>query len=304
METQDIVFEIGGMRFRSGLYDSTGRVTSRVAFDSPARPEEIVDHIKRTVESYSITSPQASVGIAIGGIVEKKGLVTAGTMNMFDFPLAERLALGRPLVVINDAKAAALAEATFNPRLSCRNSFLLMAISAGIGGGVVLNGELYEGHTGTAGEVGHLIIDATKDVYCHLGHRGCLDSLASGLAMDNRLRKLWREGHWSHHLEGVSIHHLPELLAENDGVAHTLMQETGTFIGQGVMQVIRVIDPCEIVFKGYLISTLWPHLQPHISAVLHGYQRDVPMSLCALGDNVGLVGAGLAVRRGDVPAAC
>lgn len=304
METQDIVFEIGGMRFRSGLMGTDGRVTSRVAFDSPSRPEEVVDHIQRTVESYAITSPQASVGIAIGGIVEKNGNVTSGAMNMIDFPLAERLALNRPIVVINDAKAAALAEATYNPHLSCRNSFLLMTVSAGIGGGVVLNGDLYEGHTGTAGEVGHMIIDANSNYYCRLGHRGCLDALASGVAMDNRLRKLWREGHWSGHSIGVGIHDLPELLAANDGMAHRLIEETGNYIGQGVMQIIRVIDPCEIVFKGYLVMLLWPFLQPCIAKVLQGYDREVPMSLCALGDNVGLVGAGLALRRKDIPARC
>ena len=304
MDTQDIVFEIGGMRFRSGLFGSDGRVTSRVAFDSPSRPEEVVEHIQRTVDSYAITAPEALVGIAIGGIVEKNGNVTSGAMNMVDFPLAERLSLNRPVVVINDAKAAALAEATYNPRLSCSNSFLLMTVSSGIGGGVILNGNLYEGHSGTAGEVGHMIIDANLNYYCRLGHRGCLDALASGTAMDNRLRKLWREGHWSGHAVGVGIHNLPELLSANDGMAHRLIEETGSYIGQGVMQIIRVLDPCEIVFKGYLVMLLWPYLQPFIAGVLQGYDREIPMSLCALGDNVGLVGAGLAARRKDTPTQC
>ena len=297
MATQDIVFEIGGLRFRSGLVDDKGHISSRVAFDSPARPEEIVEHIQRIVESYSVAEPDASVGIAIGGIVEKDGNVTAGAMNMVNFPLAERLELRRPMVVINDAKAAALAEATFNPRLSCKSSFLLMTISNGIGGGVVMNGDLYEGHTGTAGEVGHLVIDQRHDYYCRLGHRGCLDALASGRALDNRLRKLWREGHWTQHEGGVTIHHLQELLASNDGMAHQVIHETGQWIGQAIMQIIRVLDPCEVIFKGFLIMELWPYLQPHVSNVLKGYERDVPMSLSVLGDNVGLVGAGLAIRR-------
>jgi glucokinase len=297
MSTQYIVFEIGGMRFRSGLVDEAGRVSSRVAFDSPTRPNEVVEHIQRTVDSYSVTAPDAPVGIAIGGIVEKSGNVTAGAMNMVDFPLAEQLQLQRAVVVINDAKAAALAEMTFNPRLLCKSSFVLMTLSTGIGGGIVMNGDLYEGHSGTAGEVGHLIIDPTQNYYCRLGHRGCLDALASGRALDNRLKKLWREGHWTNLDRNIGIHDLPNLLAENDGMARRLIQETGQQIGVGVMQIIRVFDPCEIIFKGYLVTALWPDLQPHIASVLHEYERDVPMSLSALGDNVGLVGAGLAVKR-------
>lgn len=297
MPTQDIVFEIGGMRFRSGLVDESGRVSSRVVFDCPTRADEVVDHIQRIVENYAVSAPGASVGVAIGGIVEKDGHVTSGTMNMVNFPLEERLGLRCPVVVMNDAKAAALAEATYNPRLACKSSFVLITLSTGIGGGVIMNGDLYEGHTGTAGEVGHLIIDRQQEVYCHLGHRGCFDALASGRALDNRLRKLWREGHWMHHEGGVTIHDLPDLLAANDGMAHRLIVETGQRIGMGVMEVVRVMDPCEIIFKGYLATTLWPYLQPHIAAFIHRYEREVPMSLSSLGDNVGLVGAGIAVRR-------
>ncbi|HEX2949381.1 MAG TPA: ROK family protein [Armatimonadota bacterium] len=297
MPMQDIVFEIGGMRFRSGLVDENGRVASRVAFDSPTRPEEVVEHIQRIVESYAVSAPNAAVGIAIGGIVEKNGLVTSGTINMSEYPLAEKLALTRPVAVINDAKAAALAEAVYNPRLAGESSFVLMTISTGIGGGVVLNGELYEGETGTAGEVGHMIIDNGQDLYCRLGHRGCLDALASGRALDNRLRKLWREGHWNQHGNGIGIQDLPSLLANNDGMAQRLIRETGQWIGAGVMSIIRVLDPCEIIFKGYLVTELWPYLQPHIANVIRGYERTVPMSLTSLGDNAGLVGAGIAIRR-------
>lgn len=297
MPTQDIVFEIGGMRFRSGLVDDAGRITSRVVFDSPARPEEVVEHIQRIVESYSVTVPNAAVGIAIGGIVERSGHVTAGAMNMIDFPLEELLELRRPVVVINDAKAAALAESIYNPRLQCKSNFVLMTISTGIGGGIMMNGDLNEGNSGTAGEVGHMIIDTGHDYYCRLGHRGCLDALASGRAMENRLKKLWREGHWTHFEKGMTLQHLPDLLAANDGMAHQLIRETGQWIGAGVMHIIRVLDPCEIIFKGYLVTELWPYLHPHIESVLAQYERNVPMSLSSLGDNVGLVGAGIALRR-------
>lgn len=297
MSTQHIAFEIGGMRFRSGLVDERGNVTLRVVFDLPNRPDEIVEHIQRTVDSLSVSAPHAPVGIAIGGIVEKNGNVTSGAMNMVDFPLAERLGLRRPVAVINDTKAAALAEATYNDRLACRSSFVLISVSRGIGGGVVLNGDLYEGHNGTAGEVGHLIIDQRHDYYCRLGHRGCLDALASGRALDNRLRKLWREGHWTQYEQSVTILHLRELLTMNDGMARQVIHETGQWIGQAIMQIIRVIDPCEVIFKGYLITELWSYLMPHIASVLTSYEREVPMSLSALGDNVGLVGASLAIQR-------
>ena len=66
------------------------------------------------------------------------------------------------------------------------------------------------------------------------------------------------------HEKGIGINDLPELLAANDGMAHRVIRETGKWIGMGIMQIIRVLDPCEIIFKGYLATALWPYLQPHI----------------------------------------
>jgi len=297
MSTYDIVFDIGGLHFRSGLIDERGVVSNQVTFDSPTHPEEFIEHIQRVVESYATMAADPVIGIALGGMVEKNGLVTSGSMNMFDFPLAERLNLRWPVTILNDAKAAALAEATYNARLAERSSFLLLTHSMGIGGGIIINGVLYEGHTGTAGEIGHLIIDERLDCYCRLGHRGCLDALASGRALDNRLKKLWREGHWTQYTKEVTIRDLRDLLAEGDGMAHILVREVGHWIGAGIMQILRVLDPCEIVCKGYVATELWEYLEPHIAYVLSSYERTIPLSLSSLGENVGLIGAGIAAHR-------
>lgn len=142
-----------------------------------------------------------------------------------------------------------------------------------------------------------MVIDRGLDEYCRLGHRGCLDALASGRALNNRLKRLWREGHWSNFERAVNIRDLPALLADGDGMVQRLIQETGRWIGSGVMHIIRVVDPCEIVFKGYLMTELWDYLQPHIARVIAAYEREIPLSLSALGENVGLVGAGIAASR-------
>jgi len=297
MSHKDIVFDIGGMRFRAGMVDEQGKVYSPVAFDSPTTAADVVEHIQRIVDSFSVSTQEPAIGIAIGGMVEKTGRVTAGIMNMFDYPLVEHLALKRPIVVINDAKAAALAEAIYNPRLQDKQTFALVTVSAGIGGGIIFNGDLFEGHSGTAGEIGHIIIDPTRDVYCRLGHRGCLDALASGRALRNRMKQLWREGHWSQFAQGVDLDDLPQLLANGDGMAMRLVQDTGQWLGAGVMDIIRILDPCEIVFKGYLITQLWDHLEPAIRRVLADYDRTLPMSLSSLGEHVGLIGAGIAAKR-------
>jgi len=297
MSNHYIVFDIGGMRFRSGVVDDEGHLSNQVAFDSPHHPEEIVDHITRIVESNALGVRDPFVGIAIGGMVEDSDCVTAGAMNMFNYPLAKALQLRYPVAVINDAKAAALAEAKYHPRLNCGCSFVLVTVSAGIGGGVVINGDLYEGHSGIAGEVGHMIIDRGQEAYCRLGHRGCLDALASGRALENRLRHLWRQGHWTHLEREVELRDLRDLLAAGDGMARRLVEETGKWIGAGVMHIIRVIDPCEIVFKGYLMTELWDDIHPYIALVLNAYERSIPLSLSSLGENVGLIGAGIAARR-------
>jgi glucokinase len=294
----DIVFDIGGMRARCGLADDLGQIHSPVTLDSPATPEAVVAYIQEMVDSFAGIAADPVVGIALGGMVEKNGLVTSGSLNMVEYPLAERLDLKWPFVILNDAKASALAEATYNAGLAPRASFLLMTLSAGIGGGVIINGDLYEGQGGTAGEVGHMIIDRGLDFYCRLGHRGCLDALASGRALQNRLQSLWREGHWTHLSDAeVTLAQMPTLLAAGDGMALRLMREAGHWIGLGVMHVIRILDPQEIIFKGYMATALWPYLEPNIRYVLESFERPLPLSLCSLGDNVGLIGAGLAAKR-------
>lgn len=297
MSNHYIVFDIGGMRFRSGVVDDDGNLSNQVAFESPHHPEEIVDHITRIVESNALSIRDPYVGIAIGGMVESNECVTSGAMNMFDYSLVKELQLRYPVVVINDAKAAALAEAKYHPRLKDERSFVLITVSAGIGGGVVINGDLYEGHSGIAGEVGHMIIDRGQEAYCRLGHRGCLDALASGRAMENRLKHMWRQGHWAHLEREVELRDLPDLLDAGDGLAKRLVEEAGKWIGAGVMDVIRVIDPCEIVFKGYLMTELWDEIHPYIAGVLEAYERTIPLSLSSLGENVGLIGAGIAAQR-------
>jgi len=297
MSNSYIVFDIGGMRFRSGVVDDEGRLSNLVTFDSPTHPDEIVEHITRIVESNALVALDPIVGIAIGGMVQTNGKVIAGRMNMFDFPLAERLQLPYPLAMLNEAQAAALAEAKYHPRLAGNANFVLMTVSAGIGGGVIIDGALYGGQRGIAGEVGHMIIDRGQNAYCRLGHRGCLDALASGRALSNRLQKLWREGHWTHYAQGVTLRDLPGLLVAGDGMAQQLIKETGGWIGTGVMNIIRVIDPCEIIFKGYLMTELWDYIHPYIADVLDGYKRRIPLSLCSLGENVGLIGAGIAAQE-------
>ena len=297
MNKHYIVFDIGGMRFRSGVVDDEGRLTDVVTFDSPTHPDEIVEHIARIVESNAYGIDDPIVGIALGGMVKHDGRVISGAMNMFEYPLTERLNLKYPVKILNDAMAAALAEARYNERLKNDSSFMLMTVSAGIGGGVIINGQLYEGQTGTAGEVGHMIIDRGQDEYCRLGHRGCIDALASGRALDNRLKRLWREGHWTHMENGVDLRDLTELLAQGDGMAQRLINETGVWVGAGVMNIIRILDPCEVVFKGYLVTELWQYLKPAIARVLAAYEREIPLSLSSLGENVGLIGAGIAAQE-------
>ncbi|MBF8286519.1 MAG: hypothetical protein HW393_333 [Dehalococcoidia bacterium] len=196
--------DLGGTKVRALVADRSGRVLGDDIRPSGAA-EGLATVLGRMVESLDAALARAGVereqlaglGIASPGAVDvERGVVPNAPQlpGWQDVPLARLMAerVGVPALLENDASAAALGEHRFGAGRGTRH-MLYITVSTGLGGGIIIDGELYRGKSGAAGELGHMIIDIDGPP-CGCGARGCLEALASGTAIARRGERLAESG--------------------------------------------------------------------------------------------------------------
>jgi predicted NBD/HSP70 family sugar kinase len=153
-----------------------------------------------------------------------------------------RRRLDLPIAVDNDANLGALAEAAFGAARDARD-LVYLKVSSGIGAGLILNGRLYRGAAGLAGELGHRIVDPDGPV-CRCGNRGCLETVASAGALVARLRPV--------HGEDLTVDGMLALARAGDEPARGVIAEAGRAIGRAVADLLNVLNPELVVVGGEL----------------------------------------------------
>lgn len=189
-----LAIDIGATKFAVGLVTRTGELVERalVRVDHGASSEELWEDLVEAVNAtmtrardhHGVTPSVVGVGSA-GPITSNVERVSPLNITQWrDFPLRERLssATGLPVFGEGDGKALALAEGWVGAAKGVDN-FLAMVVSTGVGGGIVLNGQLLDGATGNAGHIGHVVVEPNGR-RCACGGRGCLEAEASGPAIE------------------------------------------------------------------------------------------------------------------------
>jgi predicted NBD/HSP70 family sugar kinase len=161
-----------------------------------------------------------------------------------DVPRALGSRLGLPVYVGNDANLGALAEATFGAGRNVQNLIYVM-LSAGVGSGIILDGQLYQGDTGTAGELGHVVVDPGGAV-CRCGNRGCLETVAGVTALTRALQQ--RDG------SAPTLQGLLGLCEAQDPGAQRLIADAGRSVGQALAAMCSVLDPALVIIGGELAA--------------------------------------------------
>ena len=184
--------DFGGTKILTGLADDKGRLIAAVRLDTGAKQgkkkviAKLITSVKLVLEKSKIPMSKVKrIGVGAPGPI-LDGAIIASAPNLPGWKRVNlkkilQLALKKPVVVENDANAAALAEYRFGTGKGSKN-MVYMTVSTGIGGGIILDGKLYRGSTGTAGEVGHMIIDP-RGPKCGCGNHGDLEALSSGPAI-------------------------------------------------------------------------------------------------------------------------
>jgi glucokinase len=259
-----LALDIGGTKLAAGVVTGDGRVLSRAVI--PARAQEgpwsmidrLVDLGRQVVASADVPwSGIAGIGIACGGPLDPDTGIILSPPNLPGWdriPLvdtvSERLAI--PAVVENDATAGALAEWWFGAgRSRGVDDLIYLTISTGIGGGLVLDGRLYRGVAGNAGELGHLtvIYDGRQ---CGCGRRGCLEAYASGTNIAARAREAIAAGEASilSDIPDFTAKEVAEQAAAGDRLATRVWDETMAMLGSGVANILDIFNPALVVLGG------------------------------------------------------
>ncbi len=306
--------DAGGTKVAALVVDvREGVILDRRVVASPAEDADaFVRTIVGTATDILANHPGARVvGVGAAGIVDRKGVVCfSPNVAWRDFPLSERIseAIGLPTVVENDANVAAWGEFRFGAGRGCTD-MLLVTVGTGIGGGIVVGGELLLGANGFAAEIGHIIVEPGGPE-CGCGNRGCWEQVASGRAIDRLGRQAARQNPASALLalaganpEQVTGTIVSGAAREGDPVAIQVLAEVGRRLGEGIAGLVNVLDPQIVVVGGGAMGAGALLLEPARAAcgrsVLgRGHRPEVLLVAASMGNDAGAVGAAdLAYRR-------
>ena len=187
-----------------------------------------------------------AVGVAIPGLADAVGGVWRYSCfsGIADYPIVEVLSsrLGLPVYIDNDVNACAFAERAFG---RCRgvDDYLWVTVSNGVGGAVVLNGEIYRGAFGGSGEIGHIIVEEQNGRICPCGNSGCLEAQASGRAIAAYYRDLRGES-------DLDAREIAERAKSGDEAARQVYRIAGRYLGKAIAAAVNIMNPAMVVLGG------------------------------------------------------
>jgi glucokinase len=270
--------------------------------------ERIFSAIDRLLSAKNMDSSQLlCIGIAAAGAVDsERGLVTSSPNlpGWHDIPLRDVVSRKYKVdtILINDANAEVIGEHEFGAGRGASN-LILLTIGTGIGGGIIINGKLYTGATGSAGEIGHTTIDVNGPK-CSCGNIGCWETLASGRAMAKEAISRISHGEKSvltgmvkGEIEKITTEKIEEAARRGDPLALEVISRAATYLGIGMVNLINAFNPELIIVGGGVAKMGELLLEPARQVVRErafrlaaGAVRIVPTQL---GDDAGVLGAAI-----------
>ncbi len=307
--------DIGGTKVAAGVVDGRGSVIARARRRTPSRDASAVqDTIVEVVSTLRADHDVVAIGIGAAGFVDadRARVMFAPHLAWRNEPLRDTVAeaIQLPVVVENDANAAAWAEWRFGagraePRLVC------VTLGTGIGGGIVLDGQVQRGRYGMAGEFGHMVV-VPDGHRCECGNRGCLEQYASGNVLGREAREMARAkspvivplvervGGDIDALVGPVV---TEAARDGDALAIELFEEVGRWLGIGLANLAAALDPGLFVIGGGVSDAGELLLRPARESFRRtltgrGFRPEPRIVKAALGPEAGLVGAADLARTG------
>lgn len=300
--------DIGGTKVLGGVVDEQGRVIDRELRATPSTDAEQTETtIAEVVAALSARHEIAAVGIGAAGWIanDRATVLFSPHLAWRDEPLRDALMsrIGVPILVENDANAAAWAEYRFGAARDA-DVAVCVTLGTGIGGGLVIDGAVFRGANGVGLEYGHMTV-VPEGRRCACGNRGCWEMYASGTALAFDARELCAVSPMAgrrlleladNDLGKLSGPMVTAAAREGDPSAVELYTEMGRWLGKGIANLAAVLDPTIFVIGGGVSAAGALLIEPARSAFSHtltgrGFRPEAEIALAALGPEAGLVGA-------------
>lgn len=307
-----LAIDVGGTKIIAAIISNNGKIMAKERFPTYAAkgPQYVIKRLLSAIDKLLSLqniglSQLDSISIAAAGAIDtNKGIITESPnlAGWSDIPLRDIVTEKYHIntFLLNDASAAALGEHRFGAGRGT-NNLIFITVSTGIGGGIIIDGKLYAGTSGSAGEIGHMTIDVNGPK-CTCGNTGCLETLASGTAVARDAIGRVRQGEKSTLTEMVKGN-LEEITAEKVGIAAQsgdplsmdVISGAANYLGVGMANIVNIFNP-EIIVVGGGMAKLGDFLLDPVRQIVK--ERAFPISAQAvrivtarLGDDAGIYGA-------------
>lgn len=298
--------DVGGTSVKMGLFDTEGNVLEK--WEIPTRTEnngekilpDIAASVKEKMEQRQLAKEDvAGVGIGVPGPVEKSGIVhRAVNLGWAELNMKEELAAlldGMRVEGGNDANVAALGEMWKGGGQGHKN-LVAVTLGTGVGGGIIINGEIMTGSTGAGGEIGHIHVEDDETEACGCGNFGCLEEYASATGITRLAKRALKASDKDSVLrEGeVSAKTVFDAVKAGDELAIEIAKQFGDYLGKGLGVISGIINPEIFVIGGGVSKAgevLIDFIRPNYEKNVFCGSREVKFSLATLGNDAGIYGA-------------
>lgn len=312
--------DLGGTKILAGVFDAKFNLkgSAKLSTKADRGVEAVIKRIARcvneAVDECDLSLKQLrGVGIGAPGAVDSDSgrvIFAPNLPGWKDIPLKKELEkeLGVPVFAGNDCNVCTLG--TFDREYKAKPKNLVgVFIGTGIGGGLVINGDLYAGHNLTAGEIGHMVIEVNGPK-CGCGNRGCLEALASRTAIFRKIQSAVKDGQKTiltdmlgDDLADMRSGDLRKAIRKGDKFVEKVVEEAAEYAGIGVANLINILNPEIVVVGGGVIEALENEVMPSLlkavkEHVMPGTMDGIKIEASKLGDHAGITGAAVLARRG------
>jgi len=312
--------DLGGTKILTGVFDSKlefkgeAKLSTKADRGVEAVIERIARCVKDAADECDLNLKQVrGVGIGAPGAVDTESgrvIFAPNLPGWKDVPLKKELEklLDVPVFLGNDCNVCTLG--VFDQEFKAKPKHLLgIFIGTGIGGGLIINGDLYCGHNLTAGEIGHMVIEVNGPK-CGCGNRGCYEALASRTAIFRKIQTAVKDGQKTiltemlgDSLADMRSGDLRKAIRKGDKFVEKVVAEAAEFAGIGVANLINILNPEVVVVGGGVIEALENEMMPTLvktakDHVMPGTMNGIEIKASKLGDHAGITGAAVLARRG------
>lgn len=297
--------DIGGTSIKVGLVNETGLVldTFTMPVDKSLSVMQTVNALNSALKTFiNSVGDVDAVGVGCPGLINStEGIVcSSNNLDWYDLPLKNLMetALKKPVKITNDANAAALGENKFGAGREYQN-MVMITLGTGVGSGIIVNNQIFEGHEGKGAELGHMILQLNGR-QCTCGRKGCFETYASATALINDTKQAIME-HPESSLANVSLNSVNgktvfDHARNGDQTAMEVVEKYITYLGEGLLNIMNIFRPEAIVLSGGIANQgqfLVDMLDAYCKARNYGFKLapKVDIKIAQIGYASGIIGA-------------